>query len=146
MNFYKFLITTSQIPRFKSKPIPEQSRANYNLTFIFYTLFSFRSEANLAQNVLALDSIDSLPVWRDWINASRHCQDKAMASGVPWTSEQFQKLKDPTVYTNVCTKHIFGDWAPRDREMTTDVTRSVISAKKKYTRKEYRESCVEVGF
>ena len=69
-----------------------------------------------------------------------------MASGVPWTSEQFEKLKDPTVYTNVCTKHIFGDWAPRDREMTTDVTRSVISAKKKYTRKEYRESCVEVGF
>lgn len=105
----------------------------------------FRSEAKLAQNAADLETVNSLPVWRDWINASRQCQDKAMASGVPWTQEQFDKLKDPRKYTNFCTKHVFGNWAPRDREMTTDVTRSVISAKKKYSRKEYRENCVEVS-
>lgn len=40
---------------------------------------------------------------------------------------------------------MFGDWMRRDREMTSDVTRSVITAKKKYPRKEFRENSVEVG-
>ncbi|KAK3723784.1 hypothetical protein QZH41_007096 [Actinostola sp. cb2023] len=67
-----------------------------------------------------------------------------MASGVPWTQEELRQLRDSRTYTTFCKSHVFGACARRDREMTTDVKDSVISARRKYFRKEYRESFVEL--
>ena len=104
-----------------------------------------RQEDILSKKLPPSESRDSLPLWKNWADASRQCQDKKMASGVPWSQEHLDKLKDARTYTAFATKHIFGDWVQREREMTEDVLHSVMSPRQKYRRKEYRDSCREVG-
>lgn len=106
-------------------------------------LSDFRVEEGLAKYLEASESRESLPVWRDWVSATRQCQAKTQASGVPWSHEELRHIRDPQTYTNFCKTHIYGSWAVRDPEMIPG-RKSILAPQKIGARKEYRDSCFEV--
>ena len=56
----------------------------------------------------------TIPLFTDWLKCWKRCEAKKFEKGVPWTDEQSQLLRNPSVYASFCRSDIFGSWKPTD--------------------------------
>ncbi|XP_067036516.1 uncharacterized protein [Acropora muricata] len=60
----------------------------------------------------------TIPLFTDWLKCWKRCEAKKFEKGIPWTDEQSQLLRNPSVYASFCRSDIFGSWKPTDEAYT----------------------------